>query len=1122
MKVRIVCYEDLDLWILGKFARKMQIELSALGVDCDIGKVPDPLADINHHIIYFYYDGRPSTIDTVMVTHIDEAWKLEQVRKQLTAVPMGICMSATTVQQLVDGGIPRERLSYVLPAHDQVMRPRPLAIGITSKIHSDGRKRELLLVALADQLDPRQFFFKIMGAGWHGIVDQLRARGFTVEYHDAFDYELNQRLVPTFDYYLYLGLDEGAMGFIDALAAGVPTIATPQGYHLEAVNGITHPFVTLEELRSVFRQIAKERAVLTDSVAGWNWREYAIRHLEIWQYLRYGQARHLSPVQRPDGIGSVALPSGQSCVPWTDDQDSGYTIARKKVLIVCSHFWPSSGGLESRMGQFSGELVAAGYYTVVMTQAMPNRSADVLNGVRILSVAPDQFSATIRKTVASGDYDAAILIQDPLGNIIWSLEGLAPPPTTRVLIQPIINEDGYGKWKEHPTFRAGLTSILKAAAVPLVMTRSGPDIRYMREAGLPAVYLPNATRQSEPAGDFRARYGIAPDRFLIVHIANLFWVKNHIGLMDALSDMPPNWQLVMIGNESGEPACVEAVRGKLAGRPDILFIPGLPKEWVASAIQSADVVVLASMGEGSPITILEAMSHGRPWLATPQCGAANDHLGGFICELDEFKPYLAALAASPALRQTLGSISYSHWEQCYAWPVAMQGWIELIEDGKLQREFGPGTELVAHMDQARKTLLNQPALKALEPERPARWPLVSVVIPTYNRPDMLARALGSVMRQDYPRLEVLVINDAGLPIEDTVALHNALGNVQAINMPENGGAARARNAGLRAAKGHFIAFLDDDDEYLPQHVSTLVNTLLNSSARFAYSRAEYLMEAPGASGTQVTRQQPFANVAYSRGLLEVGNFIPTPTWFFARSLLAEAGYFDETFKAWEDWEWLIRVSAATDFLSVPQITVEVHQRADDASHLGVQHRPQMRQWFERVYEKHPPSSTEVAQQRAAYLHSLFPPAGAPADPSNALGNLDGVQLGSKDIVSIINIAEQQMQSGAWELAAQTYSTWLQHSQSPLRYVAAYNLGSLWSGKGRPDLAVSFFAQSLQLNPVFVPGHFALALHLERVGQAAAAQPHYLWLADAANGVEASHRDIYQTALLKTGATQTPA
>lgn len=1111
MKVRIVCYEDLDLWILGKFARKMQIELRAIGVDCDIAKVPDPTADINHHIIYFYYDGKPSTIDTVMITHIDEAWKLEQVRRQLAVAPMGICMSATTVQQMVDGGIARDRLSYVLPAHDQVMRPRPLAIGITSKIHSDGRKRELLLVQLADRIDPALYSFKIMGAGWHGIVEQLRARGFTVEYHDAFDYELNQRLVPTFDYYLYLGLDEGAMGFVDALAAGVPTIATPQGYHLEAVHGITHPFVTLEELVAVFDKITAARAVLTDSVAGWNWREYAIKHLEIWDYLHTGRARRLSPIERPDGITSIALKPNESLLPWSPD--NGYTTGRKKILIVCSHYWPSSGGLESRMGQFSAELVAAGYYTAVMTQAMPARTANVLNGVEILSIAPDQFTATIRKTVASGDYDAAILIQDPLGGIIWSLEGLTPPPTTKVLIQPIINEDGYGRWHNHPSFRPGLTKILQTADVPLVMTRSGPDTRYMQEEGLPAVYLPNATSPTAPAGDFRERFGIAQDRFLVVHIANLYWVKNHIGLIDAMAYMPPNWQLVMIGNESGEPDCVAAVREKLSTRPDILFIPGLPKDWVASAIQASDVVVLASHGEGSPITILEAMSHGRPWLATPQCGAANDHLGGIICELDEFKAHLAALEQAPALRQSLGAISQSHWQQVYSWPVAMRGWIELIEDGKLQHSFGPSEALVAQMRAAHRALLALPPLADLGPERPRRWPLVSVIIPTYNRPEMLARSLASVLRQDYPRLEVLVVNDAGAPIDEVVAAQNALGNVHAINMPSNGGAARARNAGLQAAAGHFIAFLDDDDEYLADHVSTLVNALRNSSERFAYSRAEYLIEVPG---VEVARQRPFASAVYARSLLEVGNFIPTPTWFFARSLLAEVGLFDESFKAWEDWEWLIRASAATHFVSVPRVTVEVHQRADDASHLGVQHRPQMRQWFERVYQKHPASSPEVAQHRLAYLQSLFPSSGAAADPSVALGNLDGLQLGQKDIVAIINLAEQQIQSGSTQLAADTYAAWLQHSNSPLRYVAAYNLGSLYSGQGQLGQALQYFAQSLKFNPEFAPGHFAVATHLERQGRADMAQPHYAWLADPAHGVEHAHRDIYLAALQKTG------
>ena len=60
MKVRIVCYEDLDLWILGKFARKLKEQLTLLGVQCDIAKTPDITADINHHIIYYNYDGMRS------------------------------------------------------------------------------------------------------------------------------------------------------------------------------------------------------------------------------------------------------------------------------------------------------------------------------------------------------------------------------------------------------------------------------------------------------------------------------------------------------------------------------------------------------------------------------------------------------------------------------------------------------------------------------------------------------------------------------------------------------------------------------------------------------------------------------------------------------------------------------------------------------------------------------------------------------------------------------------------------------------------------------------------------------------------------------------------------------
>jgi glycosyltransferase involved in cell wall biosynthesis len=371
---------------------------------------------------------------------------------------------------------------------------------------------------------------------------------------------------------------------------------------------------------------------------------------------------------------------------------------KKRVLIVCSHFWPSVGGLESRMGQMATELAKAGYNVNVMTQPHPDRHTDRFNGVKITGIDYADLPSAARQTVASGELGTCILVQYPLGSIIWGMERLRHPPQTRLLLQPIINEQGYSRWKDNAQFSARLASIMQSATVPLVMTRSGPDTRFMQSAGIDAVYLPNATVQVPAAGDFRKRFRIADDRFLILHVANLWSIKNHIGLIQSLPRLPETWQFVMIGHEADESGYREKVMAELAKRPEILFIPGLPREWASAAMQASDVIVLASLGEGSPLTILEAMSHQKPWLATPQCGGANDHVGGIICPLIEFEAHLQVLSKRRALRETMGRIGYDHWKHCYCWPVVIQGWIDLIEHGRLQRKFAPPQSLVGEME----------------------------------------------------------------------------------------------------------------------------------------------------------------------------------------------------------------------------------------------------------------------------------------------------------------------------------------------------------------------------------------------------------------------------------------
>lgn len=311
MKVNIVCYEDPALWIFGKFARKLQEEVSRAGTECALSREPDPAADVNHHISYINYRPAPGgrSLDTLMITHVDTLHKFGMLKGQLAAARMGVCMSRETQRKLVSAGLPADRLCYANPAHDGVIKPRPLVLGITSKVHADGRKGEEAIAGLCAKISPADFRFAIMGAGWQPTVEKMRSLGFRVDYYDAFDYGKYVEIVPSFDYYLYISHDEGSMGFQDALSAGVKTIVTPQGYHLDAPGGLTHPVNDACELAGACLAIAAERRKLTGAVASWTWANYARKHIDLWRFLLEGpSAPRLPGEPYPDGAESIYSP----------------------------------------------------------------------------------------------------------------------------------------------------------------------------------------------------------------------------------------------------------------------------------------------------------------------------------------------------------------------------------------------------------------------------------------------------------------------------------------------------------------------------------------------------------------------------------------------------------------------------------------------------------------------------------------------------------------------------------------------------------------------------------------------------------------------------------------------
>lgn len=285
MKVNIISISSG--WILEKFAVRLQTELSKMGIDAVISNSRNDKCDINHHVMFDFVNFNRHPCDTFMIAHVDQNWHVRLLQDRLNKCGMGICMSEETMYKLTTYGLPRNKLCYINPAHDHAIGPKKYVVGITHRCHreTDFRKREEMLIDIVKQIDISLFKFIIMGDGWENIVEELKELGLEVDYYPEFIYEKYMEIISALDYYLFFGMDEGSMGFLDALAAGVQTIVTPQGFHLDAKGGITYSGETINDFVQIFNEIGDQKKKLIASVDEWTWENFAKKHLEIWHYL---------------------------------------------------------------------------------------------------------------------------------------------------------------------------------------------------------------------------------------------------------------------------------------------------------------------------------------------------------------------------------------------------------------------------------------------------------------------------------------------------------------------------------------------------------------------------------------------------------------------------------------------------------------------------------------------------------------------------------------------------------------------------------------------------------------------------------------------------------------------
>lgn len=199
------------------------------------------------------------------------------------------------------------------------------------------------------------------------------------------------------------------------------------------------------------------------------------------------------------------------------------------------------------------------------------------------------------------------------------------------------------------------------------------------------------------------------------------------------------------------------------------------------------------------------------------------------------------------------------------------------------------------------------------------YPLVSVIVRTCGRPEMLKRAMDSIVNQDYKNIEIVVVED-GTNISEEI-LNKMYGTVsyQYFNTKTKGGRSAAGNIGLRKAKGVYLNFLDDDDIFLPNHVSTLVEAAINFDKLAVYSIAEEY-QIINKDFNQIKRKLIRYQQPYIKLLLCSMNYIPIQSILFHRTLFEKYGGFDEGLDFLEDWDMWVRYSAICDFKLIHKVT----------------------------------------------------------------------------------------------------------------------------------------------------------------------------------------------------------
>ena len=267
-----------------------------------------------------------------------------------------------------------------------------------------------------------------------------------------------------------------------------------------------------------------------------------------------------------------------------------------------------------------------------------------------------------------------------------------------------------------------------------------------------------------------------------------------------------------------------------------------------------------------------------------------------------------------------------------------------------------------------------------EPAR-VRESRISVVVQSAGAPRPMLRALDSLLAQGWTNWEAVVVDHGPIPLDALLRAHPAWERVSYARLPVTRTAGAARNLGLRMIRGEYVAFLDPDNRYAPDHLERAVEAIARTGATASLAASRLVLErSDGAASSAETLGvvEHFGGDEDDVRRLEVAHAIALDSLVLYRGLFDQIGTFNETVPALEDWDFTLRLARAVQFAPAGASTVDLVARLGlVAQRLGTA-LPNYLAVLDALYAAHP-GDARIAEERVRHRAEVATALGAGAD-----------------------------------------------------------------------------------------------------------------------------------------------